>query len=71
MLIIPYISAESSYTGNVSADSIGGAVLLSLGEGATWNGPTSNIHIWILIGAQPKRQVFKTKPWDDFIVGSV
>ena len=23
------------------------------GKGATWNGPTSNIHIWILIGAQP------------------
>ena len=33
VLIFPYISADSCYTGNVSADSIGGAVLLSLGEG--------------------------------------
>ena len=39
--------------------------------GATWNRPTSNIYVWILIRAQPKRQVFKTKTSADFIAGSV
>ena len=45
MLIILYISADSSYTGNVSADSIGGALLLSLGEGGDLKQTDFYIHI--------------------------